>query len=444
MTRKAKLAKQAIFAAASNMMLALTFVMVILVGRYLGPDVLGLFSYAQSLAMIVVGFGNFGLSTLVVRDVAKNKDLGPSYFAVMVPWVALLTTVICLGMIGALALSRPDDIVLIKVCALMGAAVAIRAVGMLIRSFLQGMQKFGIECGAVALENLVMIPVGALLLMAGYDIIAFAAGLMISRLAGTLFMLGGLRRVMKLRLAYDPPKLISLQKQSLSIGLSQNIHFASIHIDTLLLSWFLPISAAAAAIMVDDRFHQIGQFNAAFKIYIGSMLVPMMAVSLLLPKLSASMVGSKQNHNALLVAGLVGMLGMSVCAAGVGYLIAPWGIHLLYGEGYEEAVPVMRLLLIAMIPTYIYYFMNSYLVVIGRNRAYLGVSTLGLVVRVAMCTALMRVMGIRGAALAVIIAESTVVVVIWIYLLRVHFKPGSPKEVVTKLRMALSAIAMRE
>jgi len=428
---KGKIAGQAMFAAMSNVMLLLTMIMMILLGRYLGPDNLGLFSYAQSLAMVVVGFGNFGLSTLVVRDVAKDNSLAPRYFAATMPWVAALTTLILLGMLGVIAVARPGDTQFLKISALVGAAIAFRVLGTMARGFMQGLQRFDYECGSIALENVVMIPVGVGLLVSGFDLTAFCIGLMVSRAVGLIFYLSGLRRIMPLRLTRDIPLLKSLQKQSLSIGLSQNIHFASIHVDTLIISAFVPIA-------------QVGFFSAAFKVYVGTMIVPMFAVSLLLPKLSASMIGTKEKHNALLMMGIFGMLGVSLVALVVGYPLVPWGIHLLYGNKFDDAIPVMRLLLVAMIPTFQFFFMNSYLVAIGHNKAYMAFTMTGLMIRVGLGIVMVQKMGIHGTAITICIAETTAVLGIWIYLLRVHFKPGSPAEMILKLRQALSELTLRQ
>lgn len=443
MSRKAKLIQQAFYAAASNLMQLMAFVLIVLVGKYLGPTGLGLFSYAQSLAMIVLSFANFGLATLTTRDVAKDHALAPRYFSLLVPWVASLAVVAGLVMVGIVAFDRAGDTEALLICAVVGAMIGLRVVGLVLRGLFQGLQRFGYEARALALENLVMLPVGVLLLEAGYGLFEFVIGLLIARAAGIGFMLIGLSRLFRLRPVVKLRDTWALQRQALTIGLSQNIHFASIHIDTVLLAWFLPVTATAVLSVTELRDAEIGQYNAAFRVYVGAMLVPMLAVSLLLPKLSASMLGTKRNHNALLLAGIGGMGLMGLLAVAVGYPLSPWGIELLFGPEFGQAVPVMRLLLFAMIPSFQFFFMNSYLVVIGRNRAYLAVVTIGFVVRVVVGVTLMQWMGIRGAAIGVIVAESVAVCCIWAHLLRVHFKPGPPAEVLRKLREALSAMALR-
>ena len=51
--------------------------------------------------------------------------------------------------------------------------------------------------------------------------------------------------------------------------------------------------------------------------------------------------------------------------------------------------------------------------------------------------------GIIGTAITICIAETVAVLGIWVYLMRVHFRPGTPAEAIAKVKLALSAMTLR-
>ena len=58
---------------------------VILVARYLGPQGLGILNFAVALTAIFNVLTNFGLPTLITREVARDRSTASKYAANVVP-----------------------------------------------------------------------------------------------------------------------------------------------------------------------------------------------------------------------------------------------------------------------------------------------------------------------------------------------------------------------
>ena len=78
-----------------------SFIYVILVARYLGPQGLGVLNFAVALTAIFSILANFGLTTLTTREVARDKSKASKYAANLIP-MQLLFALIAIGLIVVL------------------------------------------------------------------------------------------------------------------------------------------------------------------------------------------------------------------------------------------------------------------------------------------------------------------------------------------------------
>jgi Na+-driven multidrug efflux pump len=103
----------------------------------------------------------------------------------------------------------------------------------------------------------------------------------------------------------------------------------------------------------------------------------------------------------------------------------------------------MRILLVACLPAFIMVFLRSYLVVIDRSRALFFFSLAGLGLRLVLDPILIILNGIHGAAVAILISETLVLVALCIYLLRSHFKVEGVQDLAGKLSAATTRVRRR-
>lgn len=75
-----------------------SFIYVILVARYLGPQGLGVLNFAVALIAIFSVFANFGLTTITTREVARDPSKASKYAANVIP-IQLLFALLTIGLI---------------------------------------------------------------------------------------------------------------------------------------------------------------------------------------------------------------------------------------------------------------------------------------------------------------------------------------------------------
>ena len=55
--------------------------LILLISRRLGPDIFGGYSFLTALIMTGIVVANFGLDTLLVREVSRDHSVGPKYLS---------------------------------------------------------------------------------------------------------------------------------------------------------------------------------------------------------------------------------------------------------------------------------------------------------------------------------------------------------------------------
>jgi O-antigen/teichoic acid export membrane protein len=107
------------------------------------------------------------------------------------------------------------------------------------------------------------------------------------------------------------------------------------------------------------------------------------------------------------------LLAVAAVAIGVGFaLVAGPLIELLYGDRYATATGASRLLVTGSVIQYVSYLCFMVLVAIGRNRPYALAGLAGLVVNIALNLVLIPAYSFDGSAIATVITELVVAVLL--------------------------------
>ena len=253
---------------------------------------------------------------------------------------------------------------------------------------------------------------------------------MFSRLLGLLIFLVILSTEIKLGARINFSKLRPIAISAAPVGCACFVFMLVLQVDVILLTSFA-------------TFGEVGEFSAAHKIYAGLLSVPAMAVTYYTPLLASHLQESKERFNAILFSAFIATLALGFGAAVVGVPLAGTAINLLYGEGYEASIPVMRVLLVACIPAFLVVFLQGYLVIIDRRGATLTFALVALAARVVLNLVLIPKIGILGVAYAVAASETIVFLAISYYLFRTHFKLLGVPDAVTKISEAASRLRRR-
>lgn len=392
-----------LFSTLSNGLDAAIFVVMIVIGRFLGEEDFGKFSFAQSIAVVFISWGSFGLNQIVIRDLSHNSSLFTSYIRAVIPWTAILTLVSFVFMASYLFITTKDS-QLILVGTIIGFATVFRYLTMSFRAFSQSLGRFDIEFRNVFLENLLLIPLCLAVLLAGYGLVEVALALSISRLIGMFIQSTSLRKMLRKKTRIyktDWPLALRLQKKAVPIGVGMAISMLIINIDTILLSYI-------------SSFSQVGLYNASLKIYLGLMIIPSIANGVLshhIAKASSLPQATREFWSGSRILFFVSCTVLLV--------LGPYSseiIIFLYGLSYEQAGNVLFWHLVACIPAYQVIMLRTYFISIGKSWTFLVMTLLGLILRVILFLAIVPYYGLVSAAQVAFVTELIIYVASIAYL----------------------------
>lgn len=413
------LKRNVLFAGVTNFSDLFVFALMVLAGRELGKEGFGAFSYAQALSMMFLMFVNFGLNPLVVRDVARNHALASRYLFNVLWWKGVLAIVSYLVLVASLFWVVETTPEVRTAILFIAGAVAMRFFSMTARTLLRAFERFDVESLGVFVEQILLVGIGATVLFRGGGIVQLAMAFFVARLLGAVFVSACVLRIVPLRWEFDPQLMMRLQMKALPIGIAGFVTTAYLHIDTLILKQMVTMG-------------EVGQYNAALKVFIGSLMLPSIICQVWLPRLSTSYEEDKHKHNRILIVGMLALLVMGCAVALVGVFVAGPLMRGVFGPEFDGSVEPMRILFVVCILTFQIWFLRTFLVAVNRQRMLVVFSVAGLSARVGFNLLLIPRYGINGAAIATGLAELTVFASIWFYLAIWFFKVRRPRDLLVR------------
>jgi O-antigen/teichoic acid export membrane protein len=214
--------------------LALTFVFYITIARVLGPEQYGIFAAAIALAAILSLFIQFGLPTLMNREVAAHPDEAPQSTVLFLVLQGLTS-------IGVLIILLPLALILgyrgetLIVCYLAVFSEVCRAAIMTLRSTIKGLGWFRTESVAVAIERLAVVAIATAVLFQTKNLILVMATIVIVRGVNTIGLLYYLSRQVKVSSFISREKLINTLKIAYPFALSGVLWILYYQVDVVML-----------------------------------------------------------------------------------------------------------------------------------------------------------------------------------------------------------------
>ena len=161
--------------------------LLIYVARILGATEYGKFTFALAFVSLFVIFFEFGLSNIVTREFARDKEREKEFFSILSLKVLLSLGTLTLILIGSfLVTSDPDIQKVIWILAVFSSAGNFSEI---IYAFFRARQRMEYESWAIALEALVVVGIGFFVILNFPSIINLSYGYLLSALLGLIFIL---------------------------------------------------------------------------------------------------------------------------------------------------------------------------------------------------------------------------------------------------------------
>ena len=381
--------------AAQAVATGLQFPVSILIARHLGAEGYGRWGFALSFVSLLAVFADFGFSTLVIRDLARDWQGRRPYLGNL-----LLTK----GALGALlfalvALLQPlltDDPTVRALIYVMMGQVLVFSFAQVLWAVFRVAERTYLETAVRAGQSLALLGATLLLIRADAGPVPLAAGFLAATSLGCLAA-GGLaaRLAGTVSLRPDVAFCRRLLSEAWPIGLAMGMTSIYHSLDMVLLGLF-------------GHRQAVGWYAAAYVFVNASALVVAALRGAFLPHQARLAAGPAAERSALL--GAYGRLSaaLSLPVAMGGVLAAGPLLGLLFGEEYRPATVALQILSVNAGLMFVSSFFGSQLLATDRQRRYLLGVGAGAVLNTALNLVLIPLYSLEGAAVATVLSEGLV------------------------------------
>jgi len=375
------------------------FALAAVLGRGLGDAGFGRYTFVMSWLLTLLVFSEFGLSTVLTRDLAMNPAGTPDYlinsiiakFLLALPAIGLL-----LFFAPQLAPQQNPEII-----AALRWGVIYLVAGLATSSFT-----------AVFKARQTMTPI-LWMTLAGQAILLAGTLALVWQRASLAALIGwaGLSQIVQLGLAH----FIFTRRYSFSLPVQ---HISNSFIKLLLkIAWPFAVAGILAALQMRANMlllaylqgeQALGWYAAANRFAEAGRQLPGAFFMAVLPAMAAL---NAARHTAPALERTLhraqwGLLAFGAAAVVGSLVLGGPLIRLTYGTGYQPAVPVLQLLAAALVPALQNSLFIIYLYARGDEKFVNGLLATGIAINLGLCVWFIPAWGAAGAALALLVAES--------------------------------------
>jgi len=392
MSEAGRLTRNVFYTASTHGVNFLTLLLFILAARFLGDEDFGKFSYAFALVTAFMQLSLYSMHNRTIIDVARDSSRVSRVFGNLLGMqiAASILTIALVTAIGFLVDPRPEIRLLVF---LLAVAVVGRGLKMAVRLLLKGLERFGVEAAVQLAGQGGLFLACAAVLFAGGDLILFAVVFAAVRILDALLVhlwagvrIGGARP--RFDVASWPP---ILRAGILFVGVNavRDVYFR--------------VGTIALGLLRTDA--EVGWYNAATRLFDVTQEIPVVLAYALLPTLSVAAILPGDRLARLYRRGVRYLLAAALPLTLYCVLAAPRLIGDVYGAEYAPAADPLRLLALAVFPSFLVVFGAYVLMATDRVRTVLVVSAGATAIAVVLTPLLIARYGGAGAAAALLVTQ---------------------------------------
>jgi O-antigen/teichoic acid export membrane protein len=301
--------------------------------RYLGSEKYGLLSFAIAFSSITIFLADIGIASVIVRDVARDKERTQKYFgnSIFLKIILAVITLLCTAVIGY-ALGYPSstmEIVLIIILSLI--AVSFYGIISSIISAYEIMEY--ISLGSI-IFNLAMLIFALLAIHFGVDVYGFSYVYLISSIISLgYYAFIALKKIPRPKWDIDLALWKYMIKEAIPFGLSSVFIRIYYYIDTVMIS-----------LMISNSNEAMGWYNAAYRMVLVLSFIPVTFLGAIYPIMSNYYVTSDKNLGFIFERSFKYLMALAI-PIGVGTIIlGDQLIFLVYGPEFAASAIALKIL----------------------------------------------------------------------------------------------------
>ena len=366
--------------------------------RLLGPEKFGIFGYSIALVGAFFIFSDFGLGSLFTREYRKeNAEKEALATTIIVIKSVLLFGALVVASIAYVTLKDPavQNIYFL----VLGTVFLdeIKKIGFLLA---MSEQKTEYRCLALVTESGITTLIGLYVLYTMPTLLGFTWAYFWGNAASCLVTFLLVKKYIPKQMIIKWDQIKTMLKVGFPFLLTTGLTLFMITTDTLLVKWMLGATS-------------VGYYQAASRlIQIGLILAYLINVAIY-PILSG-LHQQKKQLSIVLKQGLGALLMFGIPIFIAGEVLSTQVFLKVFGAAYVPAIVVFQILLFTLLIDSVLFVINNTLLVLNQEKKNLKISALALVINGILNILFIPIIGIKGAALATVIAKTIDLILTWI------------------------------
>lgn len=324
----------------------LAFITQVITARLLGPNEYGILSAALSAATLIAPLAGFGIPQLWLKIFGVEGYAGARWISASFKFIKISFSV-TIGLTIAWALLGPHNVETTIILFVLTFHIGHQLFTEITSSKLQLEERYQLLSLIQIIPHLLrLLAILTVSFLAASSINALTIALIYAGAAipTVLFGMSEMARLKKGKLllkgheknnspsSYTTPTSTQVFFDSLPFGMAATFHLIMFQVNIILISYIATPKEA-------------GLYNVAFAIMTAVYLTPSVIYQkFLLPKIHRWSIHDRSKFIAIYKKGNIAMLILGVMTMVAVAVLAPWGIPLIFGEKYQEAVPVLQVL----------------------------------------------------------------------------------------------------
>ena len=380
------------------------FVIVVWMARFFGPEIYGKWAFALSFTIIFSVFADFGLSTLAVREIARDKLKTKKYVVniIAIKLILGILTFILVVFISQFLGRDKTTTILIQYLLIY---VILNTFAGFFESIFRAYEKMKYEAFCRIVQSILLLFFAGFFIYNNFSITSVG-----------LAYIGAVSFTVFLSFFIILFRFILPQKEKLSLNFS---------FQKKLLKESWPFGVSIVAIFLYNQFDQVmlgimrtdrevGLYSAYFRIILAlSVVGDIIAVSFF-PQLSKIYKKNLKNFKKLSDSFLEIIYFFALPISLAGILLARQFVYFFFGKDYIDGILSFKVLIISVFFLFLSICFGEILKASNKQRTYLNGMIFGVFLNIALNLILIFKLGILGAAIATLLAQ--IVILAYFYI----------------------------
>ena len=413
---------------AQIMTYVLGFFITMYTARYLSAEGFGVLSLALSITAIFGIVGDMGLSTLMVREVARDNSTSNKYLSN----IALIKVILCILMFVVIVLTVNIigyNKLVSTVIYLIAISVIINAFGSVLTAVFQANEQMEYLSLSTILSSILMFSGTLIGIYYKLDILFFASLYIIANSLVFMYIIFIYITKFNLpKLEIDTSFWKPTIKEAWPFGITSLSGMLYTYIDSIMLS-------------IIKGNEVVGWYSAAYRLMLIVLFIPNAVNTAIFPVMSRLYNSSRDSLTLMYEKYFKYMLAIGIPMGFGTTLLADKIILLIFGQGYTQSIAALQILIWTMVFTFIGAAFVQLLQSINKQLIITKISIICVIINIVLNLILIPKYSLIGASFATLVTE--IFLVGYILLISYKLGYGIPHEIVIRnLSKVLAATAV--